>query len=1721
MAPPVQPDRPDEPDRAAQVQAAIEERRKRIREQNRRAQERREMDARLRVKAEALRATGEVSQPPVLPTTNVGADDIDTARRGKAKSARLKDTLRQAQALAPQDERAARAFQQVLDGAATDLTKAPPRLTPPARDEAEERKQTEEAFTRARTVLEPGAPLVNLYGQIPAQAAQTGVAIGEGLGTFASFAPGLAGLRPTGATRRQVEAYYEQAVGAPQSRAAQVVAVLTRLTGDLTMFMVPGAIAARVPTALAALRGLQSIRSARYFQLLNLERKLEKALRPATFTRRAMLDFAFGAPVDAAISAAGPEQSIAGGLAAILGPEARLPFPGGPTFGEISRSLPGRVAFEVATGEVLALGFLGGLDRLEALRGAARGRYGPPESVFPGRQLELIQMQVRMAAGEPIDEALARATMTPWDELQWALEQRGVATMLEGPDMRERIRRVRAGAGSLRGLALMRPLAGAGAGVGVGAVLDPDETGVPRPVAMATLGLSGALLASSSLKALRNRFGYVGDLFNRVGSRMVKGVEGAPFGEAAEVNQWLKHLEKNVSKDELDFSGMRAWLAEFPPGTKVRREDIARFAQDNRMRLRVQEMAEEGDEIHLDLDPDDQIDAIYEDLPSYNETLGDEWVRDHLQEIGRGNLSAENFMERIDTQLDRQVEESGLIPVGEAAEIPEMVWDNATPRERTRWLEQVTDASDEAELREALGVDDDVDLDFDTIDEIPDRQTRNEINELLEQQHQQDFIVRDDLFTERQWTRLRAAAEEAEQLAGQASDLRGAEIPQWQAQWRTTTVDKGGGSDYVEAAVYWDPADVGIIRDGLPKNLEFDTVNRSGEGPTIWVVRDGTGSVVGSGLTKEAAHASAMAELRPWLSATGGHFENWRNVYVHIRTDQRLGKIPSGFIPDEQLALLEGAPGPVKRGLFIEEIQSDYAQNARPLRVRDTSEPWRIVTQEESAPFGAVEKLVRELQAMDVKLDPLPGGYARDPTGFLTGEIASRHAITQTVGALVSDLDERVLRRYADDLPTLLDGLPLRRFGGGGTDLPGEWFLRDINEDGVHFDLAPGSAPEAFSDVMFASVSLKDAGTRVDWPRSAIPGWQQAMASAEVIRQHKLWNAPDRLAAFWKSADQWTQVGLTYALLKAVDENLPFVAWASGNQQNALYSKLMMEQAPRVKWRTVKVPGATVGDAPRYAVLVDALDEHGNLRKRLLAFPNEARNTPGDFERAALSHVENRLGFDIGQLRNEPIHSLDEVLNERAPDVWEAVGRGEVEGEFSGTDLMVGDPSHPFVYDDKLPKIALKLKKALPGWEGEIPVGRVEFEDFIESNSRYVWRDGRGQEVTREALAEPLADFEEWTQVALDRTHAAFIATGWEGSVPLPSPAQIRNTILAGDFTRHETLVPVRKLIGETGEGLQTINRHIREIRDADNALPASAELGVQETLRRQLEQMQEVKGRWEARKIALDDYYRKVLDYSEAVRMKGRFQQRLTPAEIMVPVRGEPSEDLFKRLTGINRAVVTETVNAVPGGNQAIIITPALRDFIRKHGMVLPSIAPVPFIANFGTDDDDRRSSLELLGLLVAVGVGVAAARGIPIGVARARAFSRQLGERGIVSFGREIATALPHRTVEQEIGRLVELGRADVAANLDRFMQGSEARTVVFRGDNRGALFGNRLVKSRADVPGFYFTEDAEIASNYALNKPDHNVDTAYERWYEIPVLRTKAGRPDKRLAQPNLDR
>lgn len=104
---------------------------------------------------------------------------------------------------------------------------------------------------------------------------------------------------------------------------------------------------------------------------------------------------------------------------------------------------------------------------------------------------------------------------------------------------------------------------------------------------------------------------------------------------------------------------------------------------------------------------------------------------------------------------------------------------------------------------------------------------------------------------------------------------------------------------------------------------------------------------------------------------------------------------------------------------------------------------------------------------------------------------------------------------------------------------------------------------------------------------------------------------------------------------------------------------------------------------------------------------------------------------------------------------------------------------------------------------------------------------------------------------------------------------------------------------------------------------------------------------------------------------------------------------------------------------------------------------------------------------------------------------------------------TPLEQRTVEEHAALLRANGAPDAAENLERFMDGSQARKVVFRGDFNAGRLGSRFLKNRATSGRFFFTEDPAIASNYAEGKtyiPEGEED--YNRQFAIRVGPGKSG-------------
>jgi len=178
--------------------------------------------------------------------------------------------------------------------------------------------------------------------------------------------------------------------GVPDTPFGTAAGVIGRMTGEGALFMAPG----------AALRGAAT--AARVGG--RAAPVLERIASPATLRGRIVQDIATGAPIDAAIAAAGPEESLVGGFGELLGER-----PGGELLRQVAEDPRKRVAADVALGAALSSAANVLLDG--GLRAATTTPAGLPRGARTSTETTGLTAPVHVA--EPEAAARARQPVAP------------------------------------------------------------------------------------------------------------------------------------------------------------------------------------------------------------------------------------------------------------------------------------------------------------------------------------------------------------------------------------------------------------------------------------------------------------------------------------------------------------------------------------------------------------------------------------------------------------------------------------------------------------------------------------------------------------------------------------------------------------------------------------------------------------------------------------------------------------------------------------------------------------------------------------------------------------------------------------------------------------------------------------------------------------------------------------------------------------------------------------------------------------------------------------------------------------------------------------------------------------------------------------------------------------------------------------------------------------
>lgn len=209
----------------------------------------------------------------------------------------------------------------------------------------------------------------------------------------------LVGAKQTAANLRASRELSREVYGEPETVTGAIAQGATQLVGEGAQFMVPGVGAQRV---LGGARGVQAARTAASAGTATRgQRVLSFLADPRGAGQRAAQNLVTGAPIDVAISMAGPEESMAGAGEALLGTDVAGRFLGedrserfSEALGGIARDPVQRGAFEVAGG------FAAGQALGETIEGISRAR---GRGVRRDVHRELAEIQARRRAGpEPV-----------------------------------------------------------------------------------------------------------------------------------------------------------------------------------------------------------------------------------------------------------------------------------------------------------------------------------------------------------------------------------------------------------------------------------------------------------------------------------------------------------------------------------------------------------------------------------------------------------------------------------------------------------------------------------------------------------------------------------------------------------------------------------------------------------------------------------------------------------------------------------------------------------------------------------------------------------------------------------------------------------------------------------------------------------------------------------------------------------------------------------------------------------------------------------------------------------------------------------------------------------------------------------------------------------------------------------------------------------------------
>lgn len=1416
-----------------------------------------------------------------------------------------------------------------------------------------------------------------------------------------------------------------------------------------------------------------------------------------------------GAPIDVGISLVRPEESSAGGFAEMTGSERlrrisedpfkRVAFEVG--LGGIPSSIleaalfrpPGFSAAERAAATTEALGVLETLRREEralpetlasgtqeqALRqriapttGAAWGAENgqPFETVRLSRPLaehttaELADLEGRITANRARYDQIRRsgqefvgnldAADYDWQVLQDEKARRAAlgptsvaAQRSAGDELRTTPLDVRARSPELsarveaarrllpaRATALARPIAGAAVGTAAG-LATPSEgiDNLPKPAVVVVAALAGAGLASALRQArLGNRVGALGDLRGTWYSRLAIRIREAPF-EKGTPEQWLAQVSKGVSKDELDYTGIRELLEDAKrPGSEVTtltRTDLHRLAQERLYPLGEVELREQDDsyatmELQALTESDDEY--FYDRQRDFEASFGGD------ADYGRRDLD----------RLWENVTERG-------ADIEEVLNDfmndvldrwrdagNASEHDVAMWWDEMTVVERRATLREAWGTRVKITEAKDSFENLP-RHVRHDVMERYAAQHPTVSIGDEPHIIDYQATvdmirEVQAERVSREAMADLARDLT--LTPQYESWARKETP---GGHDYTELLLTLDPARLyryESLVDPRARDLEVADYGV----PTVF---QGTGPMaepVAVGHTRHQAEARALAYFDEiGLRLGGGHWSGVESVLASVLHKTHNAVLDPNGLPQKA------------RVLFVSEMQSDWAQAGRKHGFIDAAKRERFL--ERWTKFtGASDRWSwgdishRSLAQVD---------------DIATRAMARRGAPWAQPGALIHlDAPSAGMLEFFDTATRFGQSgeATYHRLTSGAEGPPHpEAVVREVTERGDLEVEFPATGERAVLPPMSFIESRTPSPEATEWAALRQMFLDLPLTSRAVI------------AAPYSTTPQWAELVWKRMLVQAVEDQADYLAISNGTQVSRRYNQQILDNVDRVSWN-LREPSAE--GAAR--VELSFYNQRGNVRR--------------------LSEIGYKNVYELDELDEVIPRTGAKLIAEgvRAGQSGGAVSAHAMLGLAEGVDDVVaaGDMGHFKLYDEILPKALREAVKKLK--VKDAPFERIKLPDFGAEHMRF---ESRGLPETEQVARARIAERREallarWRESEHSQAFLQTWVPDYEALVRGEGPAY------AG--FRVPTLIEV-------------LTREHERVTNALNEMPfveqPAEHLRYQPGYDERVEAGQaaaQERARLDEQRVDLLDLVTLVSE-SEGLR---QFERLLEDAEGNIEdalVRLSPGrvDEVVRALGGTRQAVRYRVTNQ---SQFALRITDDIRkavaagqDLGAADLRLLGTMASGAVGATTGLAADDEN---RLRGFFAGLGIGVAAGAGLPLAVARAR----RLGEVNALKLGRVVPPSLVGRTVADHMDVLRRLGRADAAANLARFTEGSKAQTIAFRGDNNGMRIGNRLLKNRLrESHAFYFTEDPDVAAGYAKGKSENLAgEMSYEDWYEIKL-------------------